>query len=244
MPRRRIGAPRREFDPEILSQLVDIRLKEQVPWKALPTRYLELLPTGTREAAPDWRVLQREMMGDLDALIMPTRVHKKMRARLTAEFDKADLGAMMMTVLLARYGEWNLLHSRMLRNAAAAGLQDDVEERLAAPKFTAGDRERMDLLAGEVLSILFRVTELMRTTNIADNSIFKLMESVGGDSPGVRGYAESEEAVHVTKRMLLEVREETVKMLEGVNERHKAAGTGHYRPRPVEESDLIEEGIV
>ena len=37
------GAPKRIFDEEIIAELVDIRMKEQLPWKELPAQYMDLL---------------------------------------------------------------------------------------------------------------------------------------------------------------------------------------------------------
>ena len=236
------GRPQRTFEPEIISELVDIRIKEQVPWKELPERYLELLPDSVDEASPDWRTLRREMMRDIDAYVMPARVHKKMRARISEEFDKADLGAMMVNVLMSKYGEWNLLHGRMLRHAAMAGLRDDTDEKQRAPKFGTDDRDRMDKLGSEVLSVLFRITEMMRSVNIADNSIFQLMEDVDGNSPGVRGYNDQQLEEQIAVQNMIEgIREDTTKMMDAIDDRHKTMGVGSYRVRPERELDLIED---
>ena len=183
------------------------------------------------------------MMKDVDAVFMPSRVHKKMRARMSQEFDKADLGAMMMTVLISRYGEWNLLHTKMLRNAAATGLRDDDEEKLEAPKFTTDDRNRMDELSGEVTSVIMRIGELMRNMHIEDNSLFRLMADVGGVSPAIKPYADdvkgsiSPGVIDV----IAEVKKSSAEMLQEINESHRALGVGHYRPREEVEVDLLEE---
>ena len=238
-------AKRRDFDPYIISELVDIRIKEQVPWKQLPERYMELLPEDSEEAAPDWRTLQNALLDDVGAYAMPTRVHKRMRAKLESEFDKADLGAMLMNVLMTKYGEWNTLKYKMLMNAATAGLQDDDEEKIKTPRFTASDRERMDKLSDDMTAMLFRMSDIMRTMNIEDNSLFQLMEAVDGDAPKLTPYGTQQlpgdvDITEITKKMIQDVSAKTESMMESIQDKHKTMGIGKYRPIPVEEIDLLE----
>ena len=242
MSKKKIGAPKRRFDEEVIAELVDRRIKEQIPWKSLPDVYMELLPEDSKEKIPDWRTLRNALMEDVDAAYMPTRVSRKMRTRMVQEFDKADLAAMMMTVLTSRYGEWNLLHNRMLKNAAAAGLEDDDEEKLEVPKFTQADRDRMDFLAGETYSVVIKIAELMKTMHIEDNSLFRLVESAGGTSPQVKGYNEDAKAIESAVASVVDqVKKSSADMLAEINESHRVLGVGHYRVREEPEPDLLEE---
>ena len=238
-------AKRRDFDPNIISELVDIRIKEQVPWKELPQRYMELLPEDSDEGEPDWRTLQKSLLSDVGAYAMPTRVHKKMRAKLAAEFEKADLGAMLMHILMAKYGEWNTLKYKMLMNAATAGMRDDDEEKINTPRFSASDRERMDKLSDDMTSMLFRMSDIMRTVNISDNSLFQLMEDVDGDAPKLTPYGTQQlsgdvDITEITKKMIQDVSDKTTSMMDSIQEKHKTMGIGKYRPIPEEEIDLLE----
>ena len=236
----------RIFDSEIISELVDIRIKEQVPWVDLPDRYMELLPEGTFETKPHFETLRNVMMKDVDAILIPTRVNKKMRARIAAEFDKADLGSMMMTVTMAQYREWDNLHVKMLQYAAVTGVEDD--ENNPKIKFSRDDRDRMDKLANEVTSKLFRVMDYMKTIRHDDNSLFLLMENVSGTSPGIteRPIEVDGTVVDTTRELMEEVGKQTQSIMAGILEVHKSSGVGGYRVMPEREvdniEDLLEEG--
>ena len=243
------GPAPRVFEDSVIAEMVAIRIREQVPWKQLPERYLEVVRRDvpdSSETAPDWRILQTAMMSDIDAVILPTRVHKKMRIRMEQEFDKADLGVMLMSVLQSRYGEWNLLHGKMLHHLVAAGVAatDGDEILTSVPSFTSGDRERMDMLAGEVVSIVFRMGDFMRTMHIEDNSLFQLVADVGGSSlsPQPQGVVTGESVSAAIERMSAQVGDQSVQMLQAINERHREVGVGHYRERPVV-PDLLEEEV-
>ena len=67
------------IDSDIISKLINIRIKEQVPWKELPNKYSELLP---EENIPDWRTLQKAMLEDYERYTLPPHLHRKMRSRL------------------------------------------------------------------------------------------------------------------------------------------------------------------
>ena len=236
----------RIFDPQLISELVDIRIKEQVRWVDLPDRYMEMLPAGTYETKPHWETLRNAMMRDVDAVLIPARVNKKMRARIAEEFDKAELGSMMMTVTMAQYKEWDDLHVKMLQYAAVTGVEDD--ENNPNVKFSRDDRDRMDKLANEVTSKLFRVMDYMKTIRHGDNSLFLLMESVSGESPGITEKPTQVDGtvLETTRELLEEVGKQTQSIMSGIMDAHRNAGVGSYRIMPERDEnnieDLLEEG--
>ena len=237
------GTLKRRFDPDIISELVEQRMLHRVTWKELPDYYMTLLPEDHSETKPDWRTLRNATMDDAEAWLMPTRVHRKMRVKLEQQMDKADLGVMLMSVLASRYGEWNILHSKMLSNAAATGLRDDDEEKLKAPKFTGADRERMDMLANEVTASLFKLSDIMRSMHMDDNALFGLMDTVGGESPGAHETQPeiSNETISVLEKLQISVREESAKMRQEIEASHKRDGIGHFRVISPSDEDLIED---
>lgn len=238
----------RKFDSEIIEQLVAIRMREQLPWKELPDRYMEFLPPDTEETKPHWKTLQKVMLGNIDSYLMPTVVHKKMRAAIAEEFDKADLGAMLINVLMTNYGEWNTLRMKMLYSAAATGLRDDDESRIRAPKFTIDDRIRMDELGDRVTATVFRLGDFMRSMHIEDNELFQLMERIDGSSPGPIHLGGVKSTVNPSPsdavQMLKQVQEESKAVLELINQRHRKEGRGHYREilegEYIEKTELVE----
>ena len=231
----------RIFDPELISELIDIRIKEQVRWVDLPERYMELLSEGTFEVKPHWETLRNAMMRDPDAVLIPAKVNKKLRARIAEEFDKADLGTMMMTVTMAQYKEWDDLHVRMLQYAAVTGVEDD--ENNPKVKFSRDDRDRMDKLANEVTSRLFRVMDYMKTIRQGDNSLFLLMENVIGVSPGVTEKPTQVEGavLDTTREVLEEVGKQTQSIMSGIMDAHRSAGVGSYRDIPERDEESIED---
>lgn len=230
---------RREFSEDNLETLRELRIYEQVPWKGLPARYMDLLPEDNDETIPDWRTLRTAIMKDVASHILPARVHKKMRQRLVEEFDRLDLAAMLMSVLMARYGEWNVLYGRMLKHAANAGLPDD--EREEGIEFSDSERRRMDALANEVLTTLIRVNEMMRQQSIMDSSLTRLVDEVNSGAEVIAGSVKevqlsSDEAV---KKLISSVKDTTADMLESIDNRHKERTMGVHRSYVEEEEDLI-----
>ena len=237
------GPEGRTFDESILRELVHIRVVGQVPWTELPDKYMELLPADSMETRPDHRTLRKEIMKNSDIMAMPTRVHKGMKSRLIQEYDKADLGVMMMDVLMSKYGEWNLLHSKMLRYVAASSVQGEDLEGVSV--FTSAERKRMDKLGEDVLSIVFRIGEMMRGMSITDNNLFVLLEQVRGGQMGMEtaGGQQMDSIAMSVSKVLAEVKEASERMLSDVNERHKALGMGHHRPKDNNVVvDLIDDG--
>ena len=233
------GPPRRSFDIDMLEKLMDIRIQEQLPWKALPDRFMELRPEGSKESKPDWRVLQRELMNDVDAHILPTRVHRRMRTRLKEEFSKADLGAMLMSILLSQYGEWNMLHGKMLRYAASVGVNDEADEKVSVSKFIKSDRNRMDFLADKIVASLFKIADIMRTVHLSDSSLLELVDGVkhGEVESSTTPAISPAEVAAQTKEAIESVKKVSVGMLEEINAAHRKEGVGHYRVVEEEEED-------
>ena len=67
------------INSDIISKLIDMRVKEQIPWRELPNKYSELLPD---EDIPDWRTLQKSMLKDYEKYTIPPHLHRKMRSLL------------------------------------------------------------------------------------------------------------------------------------------------------------------
>ena len=67
------------INSDIISKLINIRIKEQVPWKELPNKYSELLPN---EDVPDWHTLQKAIWEDCEKYTFPPHLHRKMRSLL------------------------------------------------------------------------------------------------------------------------------------------------------------------
>ena len=245
-PRKRQGSPEREFKPDVIEELVAIRIREQVPWKALPDRFLvvmdQLYPEHN-ESRPNWLTLQKALMRNTDMMLLPTKVHKRMRVQMEEEFDKMDLGATMMVVLQAKFGEWNLLHGRYLYFLAAESVVGDEEEGVSGRAFSVADRDRMDMLGNEVLTTLFRMGDLMKSVSLQDNSLFNALRDVR-DRALPRGAVVEDgraiETMEATQRTLAEVGRQSTELLQAINERHRSMGVGHYRERPEVEADPVD----
>ena len=234
----KLGAPKRKFNPDVIAELVDIRIRDQVPWTDMPDRYMDLLPEDSTETKPDYRTLKTAMLNDLDGALMPTRVHKKMRTRLEEEFNQADLGAMLMTVLWSQYGEWHLYRNKYLKYMATAGLPDGEK----GTPFTEKDRERLDELGDKVSSTLFKIMDIMRNVGVSNNSLMNLMVEVeGGPVAAQAGGKNDASVIEIQVKALEDVRETTLKMMQSINDRHKAENIGYYRPINEEVSDFEEE---
>lgn len=229
------GPERTTFDEEILRRLVERKIKEQIPWKEMPTEYMSMLPEDSTEEKPDYRVLKREMMKNADVMVMPERVHKGMRSRLKHEFEKADMGIMLMDVLMSKYSEWNLLHSKFLRYVTASSVVDEPLDGVA--KFTPADTKRKDKLADDVVSYIFRIGELMRGMSLTDNSLFVMLRQVRGEHTGMEPSTDQQQiSIDESIRQVVdEVSQVSKQMLGNIGTRHKELGIGKFRPLPEEE---------
>ena len=170
------GAKRRKFDSLILANLVDIRMRYQTPWKELPEKYMELLPPNSNETSPDWRTLKKAVSDEVGEHLVPPRVMSSMRTYIEEQYEQADIGSMLLTVLIQMYREWNLLHSKKMRHAISTGVRDTSEEQTHVPKFTKADQKRMDDLQEKFTAHSFKLLDLIRKIPAADNILNQFLD--------------------------------------------------------------------
>ena len=220
--------------PAVRERLIDARLIEQMPWIEVGKLYCEL--TGESR---DWRAVRGALMSEAPMRLVPQRVSSHVRQAIEGLMDRVDLMKLLMYAVTARFHEWSMLHDRMIL------CELDAEGGEARPrKFSRDERARMDTLWNELMGFFMRGLDLMRQMNAGNSAVLDVFvhpppaEVADGTvtiNPGV-----------VKSQVLEEFRTTTQRLMEGIMERHKAAGTGYFRPieasvLDVEESDESDE---
>ena len=238
------GRKKRSFEPDLIERVMEIRVREQTPWKELPDIYMTLIPEDSKETKPDWTTLRNACINDPDWWFAVSRVTRTMRERIEQEFDKADMLSMLISMLTAKFGEWKRLHDKMIRSLAAEGMRDDDDERISTPEFTREDRDRMDDTGAQAMSYLFKMSDSMRQMPVDDNNLIAEIMNKGGSVVLTPGQQLPANAMEALDSMQAQVHQSNLDMLESINERHKREGAGHYRiiePELNEDEDILSE---
>ena len=212
--KKKVGRPPLELSDEILSQLLDAKLGEQLTWDELTERYKEL--TGKSVA---YNALKGAMLRDAPARLVPGRVGARIRETVERLWDNVDTMQLMLYMVNGTFIEWTLMHDRRVRH-----LIDDNE------KWTERDQTRLDDLWAQLTGFFFRLSTLMKETSPESMPAFGLLIRAEGN---VEVSSSNGDIKVIVERALAEVGDKTRLMLEGVNNKHREEGRGHYRP-PVE----------
>ncbi|KKK76621.1 hypothetical protein LCGC14_2861800, partial [marine sediment metagenome] len=205
-----------ELSDELLNQLLDAKLGEQLSWDELTERYEEL--TGKHVAHNS---LKSAMLRDAPARLVPGRVGARIRETVELLWENVDTMQLMLYMVNGTFIEWTLMHDRRVRHL----IDDEVG-------WAEKDQERLDRLWAQLTGFFFQLSSLMKETSPDSMPSFGLLIQAGGKVE-VSAAAAGGDIKVIVEQALAEVGDKTRLMLEGVNNKHREEGRGHYRP-PIE----------
>ena len=223
-------AKNKTIAPEVLNALVDAKVVEQLPWKELPVRYQEL--TGKKAG---WRTIHRWVLDEIGNVALPDRVSKGRKDQVTNAFETTNALTLAMDMMVGTYQEWRVLYERHFRSMAvteADRADEDVEGRSPIP-LTEQELKRMDQLRKEIVSFFLTGVASLKKAQIP-NDLFQ--QTFGGGA--AVNTSPSPTASYPGGTRADAAMEETWRLLEDLNERHKKERIGYHRPLTIDEDEL------
>lgn len=238
---KRMSPHRVMISEEVLSKLVEARSIRQVPWLGCVDIYKEL--TGDDI---DYRTLRDQVNESVNGYTVPDRVSKVRKEQIEAAYEDANIVVFIMNLITTRFTEFSIYHKRHLM--WLINQTPDAEEPYPGVALTEAEMERMEHIYQDMMSFWWRCQDALRTMQGSTQSLSVLMGVVeaavtGGDPSALaieNGLVPSTPRLPALSPKSAEAALETYKMLEELNERHKAEAIGFYRP--LSNDDEREEG--
>jgi hypothetical protein len=234
-PVRRTSYPHLK-DPEVLRNLIEVRMTERLSWPDLAAYYLE-----TYGEEIHFTTIKRALMNNASTWLVPERVNKAVKLHIENIWEKVDLLQLVTVAFQAKFTEWYQYYEKMVQSWLEE-VNVDPEQRRTTKVFTEEERKRMDKLWEDLISFFFRMANIMRELKApgsGPSSLEMLLAKISGQ---VSGSLQGEHAlvepaaggltVEAIALVMKQVSDSTKSMLEGVHARHQLGGRGFYRQIP------------
>ncbi len=223
---KRMGRPPVHIAPEIMEELIEIKVTEQLPWKKMDLIYQDI--TGQ---TIDWRTLRNAMLRDGGQQLISERADRKTRERLDSLNESVDMLQLILLAFKLKFNEFLKLSNKM-----------DLAEIDEDTKFTIEDSRRMDIIWHQMEGFFFKAGTWMKDMQVDTKILaetFMRVLTVQTTTVTVEG----EEALSQEDMgaFIAELTDQTQRKLEQVNQSHRTEARGHWRALPDLEEDLLEE---
>ncbi|KKN86923.1 hypothetical protein LCGC14_0264860 [marine sediment metagenome] len=226
-----MAAPRKITDPVLLEALMDIRVTEQVPWRDMPERYLEL--TGEEV---DWKTIRTTLMREYSLELLPERVNKFLRESIDSNTSEVqDVMKLSIMAYNIRFVEWLSLVERQKQSE----IDKQVESEDPSIEFNEQDYTRMDMLWNELMGFNFRMMEMLKSVQ---GETFAVNIFSGGSKENDTGVV-VEGSGNWMENIVDKVAATTKQLVVDIDTRHKEEVRGNHRVLPSMEEDLLEEDV-
>ena len=214
---------REEISPDILVELLDMRVSKRCGWPEINAYYHELTGQSIKEGT------LRQLLGEVLIQSVPAQVSYEISQTVRQIWKFAGADQPVFDAVYAKLKKWRLLNEEL----KAAALQGDGGE------ISPESPQQVDRLKNDLTGLFFGLTA--NTGDFSDSGavldqLTAQARSVNQLDGSSRNLTRSE-ITEYTKGIIAEGQA----ALEEIHRRHREEGRGFYRPIPEAHDDLLEE---